>query len=136
MSGFSRTNGDLQGVAVFDVPAYTNSGVNVLQAGVTVQPQGPKLNYFTLEGATLEPVSQDVGNAVSVAIETIQQLSTIHIYEYNDTGSNGAVAMALYPAAGQTAASLQTAIRALGTVSNIDLSGVVVGNGASFTSVS
>lgn len=136
MAGFSRVSGDLKGVAVFDVPAYTNTGVNALASGVTVQPQGPKLNFFTVSDANLEPVSSDAGTAATIVLQTITQLSTIHMYEYTDAGANGTIAIAIYPTAGQTAASLQTAIRALGTVSNVDLSAAVVANGATFTAVS
>ena len=136
MAGFSRVSGDLKGVAVFDVPAYTNTGVNTLTSGVTVQPQGPKLNFFTVSDANLEPVSSDAGTAATIVMQTITQLSTVHMYEYTDAGSNGTIALAIYPTAGQTAASLQTAIRALGTVSNVDLSAAVVANGATFTAVS
>lgn len=135
MSGFTRANGDLLGVAVFDVPAYTNSGANAIASGVTVQPQGPKLNFFTVTDANLEPVSSDTGTATTIIMQTVEQLSTVHLYEYTDAGANGTIALAIYPTAGQTAASLQTAIRALGTVSNVDLSAAVVSNGASFTAV-
>jgi hypothetical protein len=135
MAGFPRINGDLQGVAVFDVATYTNSGANTIVSGVTVQPQGPKLNFFTVSDANLEPVSSDTGTATNIIIQTIEQLSTIHMYEYTDAGANGTLAVAIYPTAGQTAASLQTAIQALGTVSNVNLGAAVVSNGASFTAV-
>jgi hypothetical protein len=136
MAGFARVNGDLKGVAVFDVPAYTNTGANAVASGVTVQPQGPKLNFFTVSDANLEPSGSDVGTAVNYVIQTVTQLSTVHMYEWTDAGANGTIALAIYPTAGQTAASLQTAIRALGTVSNIDLGAAVVANGATFTAVS
>jgi hypothetical protein len=136
MAGFPRVSGDNKGVAVFDVPTFTNTGANAIVSGQTVQPQGPKLNFFTVNDANLEPVSSDTGTAVTYILQTVTQLSTIHMYEYTDAGANGTIALAIYPTAGQTAASLQTAIRALGTVSNVDLSAAVVANGATFTAVS
>ena len=149
MAGFTRTNGDLQPVAVMDSgvtanSAGTNDGVNVLGGnaaaanGATVQMWGPKLNFFTIADANLEPVTQAVGNAVTAIFQTVQQLSTICIYEYTDTGSNGNIAIALFDTGAQTAASLQTAIQALGANaggSGIDLTAAVVANGATFTAV-
>ena len=75
---------------------------------------------------------------IASLFQTVQQLSTIAIYEYTDTGSNGNIAIALFDTGAQTAASLQTAIQALGANaggSGIDLTAAVVANGATFTAV-
>jgi hypothetical protein len=110
MAGFTRTNGDLLPVAVYDAAtgnAYTNSGnVNAVSSANTVQPQGPQLQFFTIEcnGATAGTYSSTIMNAV-------EQLATVMIYEYTDT-TDDTIAIATYPAAAWTTATLDTAITA------------------------
>lgn len=92
MAGFTRANGDFKQVAVYDAPTYTNSGVNAVTSGVTVQPQGPKLEFltvtFTGTGTT--------GAQIDATIKTIQQLATVYLYEFT-TDTNDTLAIAMYP---------------------------------------
>lgn len=104
MAQFTRTNGDLQPVQWIDSPDYTNSGVNTLTSAATVQPQGPKLQYFTATANGALTTTQ-----VFNAINTIQQLATIAIYEYTDT-TNDTLAFAVYPVDAWTTAALVTAL--------------------------
>ena len=53
MAQFTRTHGDFQPVLWLDQPAYTTGAVNAVSSGLTVQPQGPKLDFFTIELASL-----------------------------------------------------------------------------------
>lgn len=111
MSGFTRANGDLQGVAVFDVPVYTNSGVDAITTGVVVQPQGPKLDFFTLQANA--NISANVGTVISSVIKAAQQLATVHVYEYYANTTNADyVSLALYPAGGWSAADLSNVANA------------------------
>lgn len=102
MAGFPRVSGDFKQVAVYDAPTFTNTGVNAATSGVTVQPQGPKLQFatvtFTGSGDAVLP-----GAELLIAVETIQQLSTIYLYEFDSSGGAGAntLAVAMYPVAGQ-----------------------------------
>lgn len=107
MAQVTRVNGDLKPVLHLDAPAYTNTGVNAVVSGATVQPQGPKLNFFTItaDGAL-------TGAQVKTIIDAIQQLSTVYIYEYTDT-TNDTLAVALYPTGAYTAATLKTAVDAV-----------------------
>ena len=91
MAQFTKVNGDYQGVLNLDVPAYTNSGLNAVTSGLTVQPQGPKLDYFTIESTAAFSTTQ-----VNVIVQTVQQLATVYIYEYTDA-SPDTVAFAVYP---------------------------------------
>lgn len=116
MSQFTRTNGDYKPVLNLDSPAYTNTGVNVATSAATVQPQGPKLEYFTI---ALANVATD-GTVLFNAINTIQQLATIYIYEVTDA-STDTLAVAVYPVGAWTLASLDTA------------TGGTTSNGATFT---
>ena len=91
MAQFTRTNGDFLPVINYDSPAYTNSGVNAVTSAATVQPQGPKLDFFTVTFDGAITTTQ-----LNTAIETIQQLCTIYMYEYTDT-TNDTLAIAVLP---------------------------------------
>jgi hypothetical protein len=131
MAGFSRVNGDSGAVFVFDSGA---TGVNgsAVGTGVTVNPQGPGLDYFAIDfGGNITNAQFQSGGAVESVNRTIQQLTTIATYEIqaDQTVAAGAVRCskyAVYPRGGTTAADLQIAIRALGTVNGFDLSGATV----------
>jgi hypothetical protein len=107
MAQFTRVNGDLKQVLHLDTPDYTNTGVNAVTSGVTVQPQGPKLDFFTVtaDGAL-------TGTQVSTIVQAIQQLATIYIYEYTDT-TNDTLALALYPTGAYTTTSLKAVVDAV-----------------------
>ena len=128
MAQFTKTNGDLLPVINFDSPAYTNSGANAVTSGATVQPQGPKLDYFTV---TASGSSALTGTQVSLAIQATQQLATVYIYEFTTAGPD-TLAMAVYPVAAWTTATLQTAIRA-GLTAGGAANSVVVSASATFT---
>jgi hypothetical protein len=93
MAQFTRTNGDFNPVFWLDAPSYTNAGVNALTSAVTVQPQGPKLDFFTISAASTTGFSTTQANVI---ISTIQQLATIYLYEYTDA-STDTIAFAVYP---------------------------------------
>jgi len=128
MAQFTKTNGDFLPVINFDSPSYTNSGANAVSSGATVQPQGPKLDYFTV---TASGSSALTGTQVSLAIQATQQLATVYIYEFTTAGPD-TLAMAVYPTAAWTTATLQTAIRAGLTAGGVANS-VVVSATATFT---
>ena len=106
MAQFTRTNGDLKQVLWLDAPDYTNPGVNAVTSGVTVQPQGPKLDFFTATANGALTTTQ-----VAFAVQKIQQLATIHIYEYTDD-TNDSLAFAIYPTGAWTTAGLVAALEA------------------------
>jgi adenosine deaminase len=92
MAQFTRVNGDFKPVLHLDAAAYTNTGVNAVTSAATVQPQGPKLEFatitFTGTGTT--------GAQILAAINTIQQLATIYMYEFT-TAADDTLAVAMYP---------------------------------------
>lgn len=108
MAQFARVNGDLKPVLWLDQPDYTNTGVNAVSSALTVQPQGPKLDFFTFTAAAGLTAAE-----VTQAVQSIQQLATVYIYEYTDAASD-TLAMALYPTGAYTAASLEAQLQALG----------------------
>jgi hypothetical protein len=108
MAGFTRVSGDAKPVANYDTPTYTNTGVNEVTSGATVQPQGPKLQFFTATATGALTLAQ-----IQTMIQTIQQLATIYMYEYTDT-TNDTLAFAVYPVEGWTTAGLDAAFTAAG----------------------
>lgn len=103
MAQFTKTNGDLQPVLHLDSPEYTNSGANAITSAVPVQPQGPKLDFFTVTAT-----GALTGTQVNLIIQATQQLATVYMYEYgNDT--NDTVAMAVYPTGAWTSSTLDAA---------------------------
>ena len=105
MTQFTRTNGDLKPVLWLDAASYTNTGVNATASALTVQPQGPKLDFFTI---TLADITANTTIAAQ-SIQCVQQLATISIYEFTDAGTD-TLALALYPTGAWTTATMATAI--------------------------
>lgn len=106
MAQFTKTNGDFLPVINFDSPAYTNSGANAVSSAATVQPQGPKLDYFTVTAASSGAFT---GTQVSLIIQATQQLATVYIYEFTTAGPD-TLAMAVYPVAAWTTSTLNAAV--------------------------
>ena len=106
MAQFTRVNGDLKPVFHLDADSYTNTGVNVATSAATVQPQGPKLDFFTATANGALSTTQ-----LAAGIQAIQQLATIYIYEYTDA-SNDSLAFAVYPVGAWTTAGLVAALEA------------------------
>lgn len=95
MAQFTRVNGDFKPLMNYDADAYTNTGVNTVTSGATVQPQGPKLQFGTI---TFTGAATPSGADILTAINTIQQLATIYIYEFTEVGANtDTLAVAVYP---------------------------------------
>ena len=106
MAQFTRTHGDYQPVMNFDAPDYTVGAVNAVTSGATVQPQGPKLDFFTITFTGALTTTQ-----LNTAVQTIQQLATIYMYEYTDT-TDDTLAVAVYPTGAWTTTTLDTALTA------------------------
>ena len=113
MAQFTRVNGDFKQVLWLDAPDYTNTGVNAVTSAVTVQPQGPKLDFFTLTGN-----GSQIADNIQAAFQTIQQLATIHIYEYTNA-TDDTLAVAIYPTGAWTVASLDAAFANAWTSANV-----------------
>jgi hypothetical protein len=108
MAQFTRVNGDLKPLINYDSFSYTNTGVNTVTSAATVQPQGPKLDFFTYTAAGALTTTE-----IAQGVQTIQQLATIYLYEYTDASSD-TFAFAVYPVGAWTTGTLDTALQALG----------------------
>jgi hypothetical protein len=106
MAQFTKTNGDFLPVINYDSFSYTNSGANAVSSAATVQPQGPKLDFFTVTAASSGAFS---GTQVSLIIQATQQLATVYIYEFTTAGPD-TLAMAVYPTGAWTTTTLNAAI--------------------------
>jgi hypothetical protein len=113
MAQFTRVNGDFLPLINYDSPAYTNSGVNALTSAATVQPQGPKLDFFTITGN-----GSQVADNIATVFQTVEQLATMHIYEYTNA-TDDTLAIAIYPVGAWTTATLDTALTAAWTSANV-----------------
>lgn len=92
MAYFTRTHGDYQPVFHLDADEYTVGPVNTATIDATVQPQGPKLQYCT--------INKDSGGwtatQFNAMVLAIQQLATIYIYEFQEDAVDH-LAVAFYP---------------------------------------
>ena len=115
MSQFTKTNGDLLPVINYDSPSYTNSGANAVTSAATVQPQGPKLDFFTVTASGSTALT---GTQVNLIIQATQQLATVYLYEYTDD-TNDTLAMAVYPTGAWTTTTLDAAVEAVLTAASL-----------------
>lgn len=115
MTQFTRTNGDYKPVMNFDTPVYTAGAVNAVTSAATVQPQGPKLDFFTITASASTAFST---TQVNIMIQTIQQLATIYIYEFTTAGPDK-LAVAIYPTGAWTTTTLDTQILAALTAGSV-----------------
>jgi hypothetical protein len=106
MAQTTRVHGDYQPVMNYDAPNYTVGAVNAVTSAVTVQPQGPKLDFFTVTFTGELTTAQ-----LNTAVQTIQQLATIYLYEYTDA-TDDTLAVAVYPTGAWDTTSLDTALTA------------------------
>lgn len=105
MAQFTRVNGDFQQVMNYDAPAYTNEGsISAIDSAVTVQPQGPKLEFFTITGN-----GSQVADNINAVFQTVQQLATVYMYEYTNA-TDDTLAIAVYPVQAWTTTSLDDAL--------------------------
>ncbi len=116
MAQFTRVNGDFQQVLWLDAPAYTNeTSTSAIDSAVTVQPQGPKLVFFTITGN-----GSQVADNINAVFQTVQQLATVYIYEYTNA-TDDTLAVALYPTGAWTTTSLDNALSNAWTSANVSV---------------
>lgn len=115
-----HTHGDVKPVFAID----TLNGSGSATTGVPVMIQGPKLEFFSIDLGGDASAQMDLDGAVEAVITCVTQLATTHFYQVD----SDKLSIATYPVAAWTAANLQTAIRALGTVNGYSLAGADVQN--------
>lgn len=120
----TKVHGDTKPVFAID----TLNGSGSATTGVPVMFAGPKLDFFGMDLGASPAAEMDTGEAIEAVITCVTQLATTHFYQVEASASANNMSIAVYPVGAWSASSLQTAIRALGTVSGYDLSGAVVTN--------
>lgn len=93
MAQVTKVHSDLQPVMNYDASSYTVGALNDVTSAVTVQPQGPKLDFGTITST----VGHYTGDEVNTIIQTLQQLATVYIYEFTTGGTYDSLAVAVYP---------------------------------------
>ena len=105
MAQTTRVNGDFQPVFWLDAPGYSNPGsTSAITSAATVQPQGPKLEFFTITGNGAQ-----VADNINAVFQTVQQLATVYMYEFTDA-TDDSLAVAVYPVGAWTTTSLDNAL--------------------------
>ena len=121
-------------------PVFATDTLNgsTLSANVTYQPvgtptnfMGPKLDFFGIQtigagGNTNPGVQAQVNGAIQQILQAVQQTATVAIYQAQATTNATNLSIAVYPTGAYTAATLQTAIQALGNI-QITNAGVTTG---------
>ena len=116
MTQFTRVHGDLQPVLHLDSPEYTNQGsTSAVVSAATVQPQGPKLDFFTVTGN-----GSQLADNINAFFQTVQQLATVYIYEYTNA-TDDTIAIAVYPTGAWTTTSLDNALSNAWTSANVSV---------------
>lgn len=125
MAQFTRTHGDAQPVFAMDTlngPVASTANA----AGTTTNFMGPGMQFFGIDLGGIPTTQLGVGGAVSAVLQCIEQQATVMIYSVSNTASATNMSVASYPLDGWTAAGLQTALQALGTVNSYSLSSAAV----------
>ena len=117
MASFTITNGDVQPVFALDV-ANGKIAASTATAATPVQPQGPKLDFFTLTANATVAGEQGVSEYVNAVFNAVQQTATIAMYQVDATQ----ISLALYPTGAYTAGTLLTAANVTYTGFQLDSS--------------
>lgn len=146
MAYFPPFNGDSQPVFALDINNGPQTG-NIGSTDALVQMQGPKLDFFKVlvknTGATAIDLRTQLGSysggvftpgVVNQINQAIQRTATIAIYQV-EGADTGQISYAVYPADAWTAATLQTALQALGNVQITASDGTVTGVDVAGTTV-
>ena len=92
MAYYTPANGDAQPVFALDVqngPVAPSAST----AGTPVQPQGPKLDFFSVTANTSVAAMQGVNGYVANVVRAVQQTSTVAMYQVDADQ----ISFAVYP---------------------------------------
>ena len=106
-------------------------------AGTPTNFMGPKLDFFGMDLGADPSTEAEVNGMLQTLLQTIQQTATVAIYQVAATTNVTNFSVATYPTgafntatdgSNNSAATLQTIVRALGTVAGYNLAGADVTN--------
>ena len=146
MAYFPPFNGDSQPVFALDINNGPQTG-NIGSTDALVQMAGPKLDFFKVlvknGSATAIDLRNELGGysggvftpGVVVQLnQAVQNTATIAMYQV-EGDNTGQISYGIYPSGAYTAATLQTALQALGNVQITSSDGTVTGVNVSGTLV-
>lgn len=126
MAQFTKKHGNAQ--QVFQPDTQEPVAGSAVYTSVPINVAGPKLDFFKIATAVDISAEGDHDEAVEIILQSIQQLGTVACYQVQ-AGSGGNMSVAVYATEDWKAATMQTAIRALGATvgtNNTDLTGTTV----------
>jgi hypothetical protein len=92
MAIVTKVNGDAQPVFALDTQNGKIAPATAT-AGVPVQPQGPKLDFFQVTCANTNATLQGVDGYVSKVVQAVQQTATVAVYQVDAAQ----ISFAVYP---------------------------------------
>jgi hypothetical protein len=139
MASITKVSGGSQPVFATDTlnGPQLSSTATYTPAGTPTNFMGPKLDFFGMDLGADPSGEADVNGMLVTLLQSIQQTSTVAIYQVAATGNVTNFSVATFPTGAfntatngtdNSAATLQAQIRALGTVAGYDLSGATVTN--------
>lgn len=127
MATFNPFNGDTQPVFNLDIHNGNQTG-NIGSTAALAQPDGPKLDFFKLIVENGSNSAQDLRDelgsytagvfdpgVVKDIMEVVQEKATVAKYQV-EGDTSGQISLAVYPQDAWTTSTLQSAVRALSTV--------------------
>ena len=105
MATFAAVNGTLQPVFNLDTQNGPIAGATSL-AGLPVQPQGPKLDFFGITANATINTTGNTGGYLANVLQQIQTVGTVAMYQVN----GALLSVAIYPTGAFTATTLATAV--------------------------
>jgi len=136
MAQFTKTSGTTQPVFALDVANGSISGTANIAAQGPVQPQGPKLDFFSLIANASIASGGNVNGFVNNTLQSIQQIATVAMYQVGL--NNQTLNLAIYPCNAYTTTTLVAAAQAANASGGLTAVGWPTGNvwaNAMFTSL-
>jgi hypothetical protein len=116
MAVFAAVNGTLQPVFNLDTQNGPIAGATSL-AGLPVQPQGPKLDFFGITANASINTTGNTGGYLANVIQQIQTVGTVAMYQVN----GALLSVAVYPTGAFTAATLATAVQTANATGGVNI---------------
>ena len=134
MAVFNPFNGDAQPVFALDIQNGSQTG-NIGATAATVQPQGPKLDFFSLVANASIASSGNVNGYLNNVLQAIQQTTTVAMYQVSDDAVT--INLAVYPAGAANTATIVAAAQTANATGglNVGIPTANVAASATFTTV-
>ena len=135
MASFTKVSGTTQPVFALDVANGSIAGTANIAAQGPVQPQGPKLDFFSLVANASIASSGNVNGYLNNVLTAIQQTTTVAMYQV--AADAVTINLAVYPAGAANTATIVAAAQTANATGglNIGIPTANVAASATFTTV-